>query len=86
MIDINEQGNPYWKEDDGQRSTHPQAKQSTGPYSVTFPPVRYNGNGVTLTYKLAEPMTFDGVLQELVRLNLHTHNRIKAVTFTLADW
>lgn len=71
MIDINEHGNRPWK-DDEQRNP--------------FPPVRYTGNGVSLTYKLPEPMTFDGVLQELVRLNLHTHNRIKSVTFELAEW
>ena len=84
MVDINEQGNPYWKEGDGQKRLAD--KQSNSPYSVTFPPVRYTGNGVTLTYNLPEPMTFDGVLQELVRLNLHTHNRIKSVTFELAEW
>lgn len=71
MIEYNGLDNPYWKEDE-QRNP--------------FPPVRYAGNGVSLTYKLPEPMTFDGVLQELIRLNLHTYNRIKSVTFELAEW
>jgi len=85
VIEYNEQNNPYWKEDE-QRLSDKQHPQVTGPFTVSLPPVRYAGNGVSLTYKLPEPMTFDGVLQELVRLNLHTYNRIKSVTFELAEW
>lgn len=86
MIEYNGLDNPecYSKED--QQHLGKQHPQVTGPFTVSLPPVRYAGNGVSLTYKLPEPMTFDGVLQELVRLNLHTHNRIKSVTFELAEW